>query len=319
MSVFVDLSGTGIGAQRQYALLRQARPKLFARSEGASDHVIYWQCFTRNWELLEARKRQGKKIIVRVGGFHSQNEETTRRLLKEADAAIFVCEWLKEHLKDLSWRLPAKRTVIRNGSTWVGWRESDVDYLLIRCAQIGAVEFRRGLNRAYSVWAMAQIWDELRDRYPSLNLLLIGKYKRKTKAEYALPGWKWLGFDSNSRWYGQGAIALVHLVPGDYSPNSVAEAIGEGCPIIVPSVGGAHELAGDAGATVGFGRTEKRRFPEAECGGHFYQIDKKSLLEAVCDVIDNRLQWRIRVGNWWEKTVNIQRVADRWEKFLDWV
>jgi len=78
-------------------------------------------------------------------------------------------------------------------------------------------------------------------------------------------------------------------------------------------------LAGDGGAVVGFGRTEKRRFPEAECGGHFYQVDQKDLFRAVCDVFANRFEWRRKTGEWWRKTVNIQRVADRWENFLDGV
>lgn len=325
MKVFADLSGTGVGARKQYNLLKQARPHLFTNSEGGADAVVYWQSFTRDWRRLETRRRSGKKIVCRVGGFHAENELTTWRLLKVADGAIFVARWHMDYLKTCqrvageikTWRLPPKRQVIRNGSTWIGWRESDVDYLLIRCAQIGSVRFKRGLNRAYSVWAMGQVWDEIRAKYPKLNLWLIGNYEKKTKHEYALPGWKWLGYRGNSRWYGQGAIALVHLVTNDFSPNSIAEALGEGAPCIIPNIGGAHELAGSAGIPVGFGLTDRRAFPEAECGGHFYQVDKKSLVRAISDAVENRMKWRSRAGDWWRSQVDIRRVADKYERFFD--
>jgi glycosyltransferase involved in cell wall biosynthesis len=323
--VYVDLEGTGVGARKQYELLKQTRPHLFVGSEGAADIVCYWQAFTRNFAKLDARKHNGKKIVCRVGGFHPENELTTWRMLKAADGAIFVANWQMEHLKTCqrvageikTWRLPPKRRVIPNGSTWIGWRESDVDYLLIRCAKLGNIRFKRGLNRAYSIWAMAQIWDKVRVRYPGLNLWILGDYDRSMKKDYLLPGWKWLGFQKNTRWYGQGAIALVHLVSGDFGPNTVAEALGEGIPAIVPNVGGAFELAGDAGCIARFGLTDKRKFPESECGGHFYQIDKASLFNAVCDVMDNRMKWRSRVGDWWQRRVNIQRVADGYENFFD--
>jgi len=136
------------------------------------------------------------------------------------------------------------------------------------------------------------------------------------KHEYALPGWKWLGYKANSRWYGQGAVALVHLVP-DFSPNTVAEAVGEGIPSLVCNSGGAYELAGEAARAVRFGQTDKRRFPELELAGHFFEVDKKDLFQAVCDVMDNRMRWRWAAGEQWRKEVNIQRVADRYENFLD--
>jgi glycosyltransferase involved in cell wall biosynthesis len=325
LAAYVDLSGTGIGARKQYDLLRKTRPHLFTSSEGNADTIIYWQSFTRDWERLKRRRAAKKKIVCRVGGFHPENELTTWQLLKVADGAIFVAQWHMDYLKTCqrvagelkTWRLPPKRRVIRNGSEWVGWRDSETDYLLIRCAQIGDVRFKRGLNRAYSVWAMAQVWNEIRIRYPRLELWILGQYNREIKKEYALPGWKWLGYKANSQWYGQGAVALVHLVTGDYSPNSVAEAVGEGCPVLVPNIGGALELAGEAGRAVRFGQTDRRQFPEAEFAGHFFEVDKKDLLQAVSDVMDNQMRWRWAVGEQWRKEVNIQRVADRYENFLD--
>lgn len=320
MKAFVDLSGTGVGAKKQYNLLKEAKPSLFTENETAATHIIYFQSFTRDFTRLEQRKRTGKKIVCRVGGFHAENAETTWRLLREADGAIFVAEWLKEYLKTprllgKTWKLPGKRTVIRNGSMWVGRRSSDVDYLLIRCANIGSVQFKRGLNRAYSVWAIGEIWEEVRKRYPQLELWILGDYEHATRRAYELPGWKWLGYKPETRWYGQGAIALIHLVP-DFSPNTVVEAIAEGCPVLVPNIGGAFESAGYAGVPVRFQRTDMREFPEAECGGRFFRIDLDSLFEAVCDVVENRQIRQLAARDWWKRYCDIGLVARQYERFL---
>lgn len=321
MKAFVDLSGCGTGAKKQYDLIRKARPQMFTRSEGAATHIIYWQCFTRDFAKLEQRRKR-KKIVVRVGGFHRENAETTWRLLKVADGAIFVARWLMDFLKTRrmlgkTWRLPPNRTVIRNGSTWVGRKDAKTDYLLIRNAQMGDIRFKRGLNRVYSVWAMAQIWDRVREIYPELELWIVGRYEKKTKHEYVLPGWKWLGFKNNPRVYGQKAVALVHLV-ADFSPNSVVEALGEGIPVLVPSgMGGAAELAGYAGRHVRFVRTDKREFPEIECGGRFYRIDENSLFESVRDVMENRQLWQLAVRDHWKKYGDIEMVAKRYQMFLE--
>jgi len=327
MKVFVDLAGTGVGAQKQYALIKKYRPHLFTSSEVNATHIFYWQCFTRHFDILERRKRAGKKIVVRVGGFHRENATTTREMLRHADGAIFVCEWLKEWLKAKTWidsggkvkpwRLPAKRTAIHNGSEWVGPRNSDTDYLLIRCAQIGKVGFKYGLNRSFSIWGMAQVWDDVRKCYPKLHLWVVGRYDRKTKHEYALPGWKWMGFKRASRKFGQGALGLVHLVTGDYSPNTVAEGVGEGIPAIVPDIGGAKELAGIAGRRVKFTKTDRRAWPGSECAGHFYEIDLDSLLESVVDVVENREKWKKKAREQWVRGVDIRRTCDKYEAFLD--
>lgn len=321
MRVYVDLSGTGIGAKKQYRLLKKAKPGLFVQDESRATHIIYWQTFTRDFTKLAQRKHSGRKIVCRVGGFHPENAETTWRLLREADGAIFVAEWLREYLKTprllgKTWRLPPKRTVIRNGSTWIGRRNSPVDYLLIRCAQIGEIRFKRGLNRALSVWAMGGIWEEVRKRFPKLELWILGNYDRGMKKDYVLPGWKWLGYKPRPRWYGQGALGLVHLVTNDFSPNTVLEALGEGCPVIVPSVGGAFESAGYAGVPVRFTQTDRRKFPESECGGHFYSIDLNSLLESVCSVVGNRQIRQLAVADWWKKYADVRLVARQYEKFL---
>lgn len=321
MKVFVDLSGTGVGAKKQYNLLRKAKPGLFTTNESRASHIIYFQTFTRDFARLAQRKHARKKIICRVGGFHTENAETTWRLLREADGAIFVAEWLKEYLKTprllgKTWKLPPKRTVIRNGSVWVGRRKSDVDYLLIRCANIGSVQFRRGLNRAYSIWAMGEVWEDARREFPNLELWVLGNYDRGLKDDYkTMPGWKWLGYKSNPRWYGQGALALVHLVP-DFSPNTVAEILSEGAPAIVPNIGGASELAGYGGIQVRFDRTDKRKFPEAECGGRFYTIDLDSLKEAVRNVVINRQIRQLAAVDWWKKYGDIRHTAKQLEQFL---
>jgi len=327
VKVFVDLAGTGVGAQKQYSLIRKHRPHLFTNSEINATHVFYWQSFTRHWDVLKRRKQAGKKIVVRVGGFHRENADTTREMLRQADGAVFVCEWLKEWLKEKTWtapdgivrpwRLPPKRTAIHNGSEWIGPRDSDVDYLLIRCAGLGPIGFRYGLNRSYSIWALSQIWDELKERYPALNLWILGRHAQELKYSNLLPGWKWLGFRKDVRWFGQGALALVHLVP-DFSPNTIAEMVGSGGAIIVPGIiGGSRELAGIAGVKVGFDQTDKREWPETECGGHFYRIRLDELFNAVVDVIENREEWRVKAREQWEKAVNIDRVCDKYEKFLD--
>lgn len=327
MKVFVDLAGTGLGAQKQYALIRKHRPHLFTNSEVNASHVFYWQCFTRHFDVLKRRKRAGKKIVVRVGGFHRENADTTREMLRHSHGAIFVCEWLKEWLKERTWiapdgrvkpwRLPPRRTVIHNGSEWIGPRDSDVDYLLVRCAALGPVGFRYGLNRAYSIWALAEIWGDLKECYPALNLWILGRHAQLLKHSHLLPGWKWKGFVKTPRWHGQGAIALVHLVLGDFSPNTVAEALGEGVPILVPTIGGAKELAGGAGIQVVFDQTDKREWPQAEAGGHFFRVDLDSLYKSVIDVIENQQVWRKKAKERWVKSVNIERVCDRYERFLD--
>lgn len=321
MRVHVDLSGTGIGAKRQYGLLRKAKPGLFTTSESGATHVVYWQAFTRDFAKLSQHKRAGRKIVCRVGGFHPENAETTWRLLREADGAIFVAEWLKEYLKTprllgKTWKLPPKRTVIRNGSAWIGRRKSDVDYLLIRCANIGSVKFKRGLNRAYSVWAMGEVWGDVKKKYPKLELWILGNYEQETKDGYKLPGWKWLGYKSNTRWYGQGALALVHLIP-DFSPNTVAEILSEGVPAIIPGgIGGSSELAGYGGRHIRFVRTDKREFPETECGGRFYRIDLGSLIEGIYDVVENRKLWELAVRDWFKKYVDINQTVKQYERFL---
>ena len=327
MKVFVDLVGTGVGAQKQYSLIRKHRPHLFTNSEVNATHIFYWQSFTRHWDVLKRRKLAGKKIVVRVGGFHRENATTTREMLRMADGAVFVCEWLKEWLKAKTWiapdrsvkpwRLPPKRTTIHNGSEWIGPRNSDVDYLLVRCAALGPVGFRYGLNRSYSVWAMGEVWEDIRKRYPKLNLWILGRHAQELKHSHLLPGWKWKGFKKNPRWHGQGAIALVHLVP-DFSPNTVAESISEGtCALVPGNIGGSSELAGCGGKHVKFTRTDKRAWPETECGGYFYQVDLSSLYEAVIDVIENQEMWKRRAREQWERSVDIRRVADKYEKFLD--
>lgn len=322
MRAYIDLSGTGVGAKKQHRLLRGTKPGLFTTTnESQATHIIYFQSYTTDWRRLHNRKRAGQKIICRVGGFHVENAETTWRLLREADGAIFVAEWLKEYLKTprllgKTWKLPPKRTVIRNGSTWIGRRDSKIDYLLIRCANIGSVRFKRGLNRAYSVWAMGEVWEEIRKEYPKLELWILGNYERETKNAYKLPGWKWLGYKSNARWYGQGAVALVHLVVGDFSPNTVIEAVGEGCPVICPNVGGAFESAGYAGIPARFTRTDRRKFPEAECGGRFFRIDLDSLKEAIYDVVENRQIRQLAVKDWWGRYADIRLVMRQYERFL---
>lgn len=322
MRVFVDLSGTGVGARKQHRLMTKAKPQLFTQEPGLATHVIYFQSFTKDFARLEYFKNRGCKIVCRVGGFHPENAETTWRLLREADGAVFVARWLREYLKTprllgKTWRLPKDRTVIPNGSTWIGRRNSPTLYLLIRCAQIGKVHFRRGLNRAHSIWAMGEIWEAVRERYPRLELWILGKYDRETKASYRLPGWKWLGYKSRSRWYGQGALGLVHLVTSDFSPNTVSEALGEGCPVIVPNRGGAFEVAGYGGVHVRYVQTDNRKFPETECGGHFYTLDKDSLFEAVCNVIENAQIRQLAAKDWWTKHCDITLTVRRWEKFLN--
>ena len=133
---------------------------------------------------------------------------------------------------------------------------------------------------------------------------------------YILPGWKWLGFKRNPRWYGRGAIALVHLVP-DFSPNTVVEMMGSGQSIIGAGIGGVGELLGNAGVKVGFDRTDKREWPEVECAGHFYCIRLEELFDAVVNVIENQEEWKRKVRKRWEEAINIERVCDKYEKFLD--
>jgi len=96
----------------------------------------------------------------------------------------------------------------------------------------------------------------------------------------------------------------------------VCEALGEGAPVIVPNVGGAAEVAGYGGRQVRFVRTGSRSFPNAECGGKFYQIETASLFGAVCDVVENTQHWQLAVRDWWRRYVDVIGVAKRYERFL---
>jgi hypothetical protein len=47
---------------------------------------------------------------------------------------------------------------------------------------------------------------------------------------------------------------MLHLAYADHCPNTVIEALSQGCPVVCSSVGGTRELVGDFGIVVDDGR-----------------------------------------------------------------
>ena len=71
---------------------------------------------------------------------------------------------------------------------------------------------------------------------------MVGKADRKLKAQCSGDGIEYIDYikdEAELHALGGKAAALVHLVIGDHSPNTVCEIIGESRPAIVPDRGGA--------------------------------------------------------------------------------
>ena len=318
MRVHVDLAGCGTGARRQFQLLRPELLKHEIRlvADSAAEAVIYWNAYEPNDNRLYARAK-GRFLVCRVGGWHPETADVTSKTLAVADAAFFVCETDKEYAKALEWKLPGKRVVIKNASKRVGAnRRKNEQFLLIRHGNIGNTLGKERLDRMYSIVSLASVWDKLRQHYPELRVWVLGSVDRVVKKNYALPGWRYLGRvkPQQTVGYGRRALGLVHMVVSDHSPNSVAEAIGEGCPAIVPDRGGAAELAGSGGIHVRMIPSRKGTWDLL--GKQRVVVDEKEMFLAVASVIERQQYWAEAVKLWHREGLRPAYAADRIARFV---
>lgn len=318
MKVYVDLGGTGIGAQRQFKLLRPELERKGVRFVGnpwSAEVVLYWNAHTRDLDRLK-RLAEQKRVVARVGGWHPETAEVTRRVLAEVAGAFFVSEADKEFAKRLGWKLPPYRTVIRNASIWRGARRSSKPHLLIRHANIGMTYGRKRLDRSYSLVSLASVWGRVRKHYPQLEVKVLGTVDGKLKRKFSLSGWKWVGKVSPREAvnYGRQAWALVHMVVSDHAPNSVAEAIGEGCPVIVPDIGGAAELAGSGGFHVPMHEAHKGTWDVF--GERFVIGDDDAMFQAIAWMVEWPGYWAGEVWRWHRTQLQPSVVAGRMWRFL---
>ena len=114
--------------------------------------------------------------------------------------------------------------------------------------------------------------------------------------------------------YGRRALGLVHMVVSDHSPNSVAEAIGEGCPAIVPDRGGAAELAGSGGIHVRMIPSRKGTWDLL--GKQRVVVDEKEMFLAVASVIERQQYWAEAVKLWHREGLRPAYAADRIARFV---
>jgi glycosyltransferase involved in cell wall biosynthesis len=295
--------GVGWGAQKQFRLLRNywgdfdaVRPSI----------TLYWNAFTRDFPRLERRKNGGTTIVSRVGGWHFDTEEVTGKVLAMSDGAIFVSKYTQrlaeKHFGD---KVPKRQIVIPNSvpQSLAIYPMADPPYLLVRAGGLGWPIWKRHmLSRSLSVTALWKVWPALRERHPGLGLKIIGNADRKLKERYHGDGIEYIEYISDEaelHALGGKAAALVHLVVGDHSPNTVCEILGESRPAIVPDRGGARELAGRAGLPVAM--REKGTPVDGVTDGTevWWPLDGKtyapsslSLLEAVDAVLEDPAHWR---------------------------
>jgi len=245
--------GVGWGAQKQFRLLRDHWGDFDAVKPPIT---LYWNAFTRDFPRLERRKNGGVTIVSRVGGWHFDTAEITGQVLEMSDGAIFVSDYTRRLAKKyFGDKLPKHQIVIPNSVPECRhYTLADPPYLLVRAGGLGWPIWKRHmLSRSLSIVALKKIWPMLRRIHPGLGLKIVGKADRKLKDQYFGDGIEYIDYVKDPdalHALGGKAAALVHLVIGDHSPNTVCEIIGEGRPAIVPDRGGARELAGRAGLLV---------------------------------------------------------------------
>jgi hypothetical protein len=298
MPLKVIREGIGRGAARQYGLL-----KPYWVNDGLSQEVfLYWNAFTRDLPAFELRKRRGYKIVSRVGGWHfGESEERTQWVLERSDAAIYVSEYTRRLAHKRFKRLPKRETVITNSVGKVNYESlGRPPYLLVRAGGLGYPVWRVWmLSRSLSIFCIHAIWPQLRERYPSLQLRVRGRADHKIKEKIEVDGIRFMEYTDDKRMLhneGSQATALVHLVIGDHSPNTAAEMVGEGRPVICLEKGGTRGLVGRAGIVVPTVPSSERSdldvwWPLDE---KTYRPDLDHLFGAVCNAIDNHDAWRNR-------------------------
>jgi len=323
--------GIGTGALKQYERLRRHwNPQTVEHPT-----FLYFNAFTRDRPRLERFKSDGGRIISRVGGWHFESAETTAWVLARSDAAIFVSGYTQELARKYFDKLPDRQCVIVNSTDAIKPTPlHDPPYLLVRAGGIGYPVWRKTMLErslsvfalyaiwdALSVFALYAIWDDLRAKYPNLELRIIGRVNREIKKripeEKGIRYVDYIGDAGKLREYGARAIALVHLVIGDHSPNTVCEIVGEGRPAIVLDRGGAREVAGQAGIVVPTG-------PSKHCtdldswwalDGRTYRPDLNALFNAVGTALEDANKWQDRARQR-AKEITSHKTADQYMQFI---
>jgi len=308
MTLKIAREGVGWGAQKQFRLLRNHWGDF---ADVKPPIALYWNAFTRDLPRLERRKKGGVTIVSRVGGWHFDTAEITGRVLEMSDGAIFVSDYTrqlaKKHFGD---KVPERNIVVPNSVPECRhYPLANPPYLLVRAGGLGWPIWKRHmLSRSLSIVALWKIWLMLRKIYPDLGLKIVGKADRKLKEQYFGDGIEYIDYvkdPSALHALGGKAAALVHLVIGDHSPNTVCEIIAEGRPAIVPDRGGARELAGRAGLLVEMDECAPPIFEdEGLPPGRgemdvWWPLDEKTydpdilhLAEAVREVLEKPAYWR---------------------------
>lgn len=314
----ITREGVGRGADKQYHLLRQHWDL-----EAVENVHLYFNAFTRDMPRLERMKAQGVEIVSRVGGWHFDSAEATGQVLALSDAAIYVSDYTRKLAYKYLGKLPDRQTVIVNSIQGIEPQPlHDPPYLLIRAGGIGYPVWRKTmLERSLAIFALHAIWDSLRAKYPALELRVIGRVndniKRLVPPENGIRYIDYLDDVSQLQALGAQAVALVHLVIGDHSPNTVCEIIGEGRPTIVLDKGGAKETAGRAGIVVATNPSKERTDLDNwwALNGRTYRPDLDSLRAAVFLAIENPKAWQ-RQAQERAKEIDSSVVAKQYMDFM---
>jgi glycosyltransferase involved in cell wall biosynthesis len=177
------------------------------------------------------------------------------------------------------------------------------------------------LERSLSIFALHAIWDSLRAEYPTLELRVIGRVNKRIK-ELVPPrnGIEYIDYIDDVdqlQALGAQAVALVHLVIGDHSPNTVCEIIGEGRPAIVLDKGGARETAGRAGIVVATEPSREQTDLDNwwALDGRTYRPNLDSLRAAVLLALENPRTWQ-RQAQKRAGEIGSPEVAKRYMEFM---
>lgn len=292
----ITREGMGRGADKQFHLLR----KHWNLEAVEKPTHLFFNAFTRDFPRLERMKAQGVKVVSRVGGWHFDSMETTGQVLALSDAAIFVSRYTQKLARKYFDKLPDRQAVIVNSTEAIKPQPlHDPPYLLVRAGGIGYPVWRKTmLERSLSIFALHAIWDSLRAKYPALELRVIGRVNKQIKKlvppENGVRYIDYLDDVNQLQALGAQAVALVHLVIGDHSPNTVCEIIGEGRPAIVLDRGGARETAGRAGIVVATKASKEQTDLDNwwALNGRTYRPDLGSLRAAVLWAMEETQAWQ---------------------------
>lgn len=311
--------GIGRGATRQYDLLKGH----WVGKDLPNPTVLYFNAFTRDKPGLEKARKRGLTIVSRVGGWHfGDSAETTQWVLERSDAVIYVSDYTRRLAHKQFKNLPDKEVVITNAAPPCKHESlSKPPRLLVRAGGLGYPIWKKHmLSRSLSIFALHDIWPTLRAEFRGLRLTIRGRAHHKIKEKVKGEGIRFvehIGDEKKLHAEGSGSAALVHLIIGDHSPNTVAEMVGEGRPVIVLDKGGARETAGRAGIVV-------RAVPSTERSDldvwwpldeQTYRPNLDSLHFAIYEAIRYPEKWRERAKER-AKEISPKKVAG---KYLDFI